>query len=109
VSAQGEGGLLGLAVDPDFVHNRFVYLYYTTPGGMRLERWRFASGRLQRERQSVRPGQSVHPGRSCHSSSSQSLHREAAASRARRSSVPEASWSPVGPSSSARHHQRRPG
>jgi glucose/arabinose dehydrogenase len=49
VSSQGEGGLLGLAVDPDFAHNRFVYLYYTTAGGMRLERWRFSSGRLRRE------------------------------------------------------------
>jgi glucose/arabinose dehydrogenase len=53
VSAQGEGGLLGLAVDPDFAHNRFVYLYYTTAGGMRLERWRFSGGRLQRERSLV--------------------------------------------------------
>jgi glucose/arabinose dehydrogenase len=53
VSSQGEGGLLGLAVDPDFAHNRFVYLYYTTARGMRLERWRFASGRLQRERSLV--------------------------------------------------------
>jgi aldose sugar dehydrogenase len=50
VSTQGEGGLLGIAVDPDFAHNRFVYLYYTTGAGMRLERWRFASGRLTRAR-----------------------------------------------------------
>ena len=53
VSAQGEGGLLGLAVDPDFAHNGFVYLYYTTAGGMRLERWRFSGGRLQPERSLV--------------------------------------------------------
>ena len=33
VSSRGEGGLLGLAVDPDFAHNHFVYLYYTTAGG----------------------------------------------------------------------------
>jgi glucose/arabinose dehydrogenase len=26
----GERGLLGVAFDPDFVHNNFVYLYYTT-------------------------------------------------------------------------------
>lgn len=26
----GEGGLLGLAIDPDFSKNNFVYLYYTT-------------------------------------------------------------------------------
>ena len=53
VSAVGEGGLLGLAVDPKFARNRFVYLYFTTAGGMRLERWRFSGGRLQRERSLV--------------------------------------------------------
>jgi glucose/arabinose dehydrogenase len=53
VSTQGEGGLLGLAIDPDFAHNRFVYLYYTRAGGMRLERWRFGGGRLRRERSLV--------------------------------------------------------
>lgn len=25
----GEGGLLGITLDPDFVHNNFIYLYYT--------------------------------------------------------------------------------
>src|SRR5688500_19305184 len=29
VSAQGEGGLLGLALDPSFESNGFVYLYFT--------------------------------------------------------------------------------
>lgn len=29
VFLQGEAGLLGLALDPDFAQNRFVYLYYT--------------------------------------------------------------------------------
>ena len=52
-SAVGEGGLLGLAVDPQFARNRFVYLYYTTADGMRLERWRFSGGRLRRERSLV--------------------------------------------------------
>ena len=37
VSAQGEGGLMGLALDPEFADNRFVYLYFTTAEGMRLE------------------------------------------------------------------------
>jgi glucose/arabinose dehydrogenase len=46
VSAFGEGGLLGLAVDPAFRANRFVYLYFTTAGGMRLERRRLSDGRL---------------------------------------------------------------
>jgi glucose/arabinose dehydrogenase len=53
VSARGEGGLLGLAVDLDFDRNRFVYLYYTTAGAMRLERWRYSGGRLRRERSLV--------------------------------------------------------
>lgn len=50
VSALGEGGLLGIALDPGFERNRFLYLYFTTFGGMRLERWRFARGRLVRRR-----------------------------------------------------------
>jgi glucose/arabinose dehydrogenase len=49
VSAYGEGGLLGLAVDPQFSANRFVYLYFTTTDGMRLERRRFTGSRLVRE------------------------------------------------------------
>ncbi len=53
VSAQGEGGLLGLAIDPRFSQNHFTYLYYTTAEGMRLERWRYEGGRLLRERSLV--------------------------------------------------------
>lgn len=30
VSSTGERGLLGVAVDPDFLTNRYVYVYYTT-------------------------------------------------------------------------------
>jgi glucose/arabinose dehydrogenase len=41
VSARGEGGLLGLAVDPRFRRNRFVYLYFTTSNGMKLVRYRY--------------------------------------------------------------------
>ena len=41
VSEQGEGGLLGLALDPDFAENALVYLYFTTPTEMKLERWQF--------------------------------------------------------------------
>jgi glucose/arabinose dehydrogenase len=43
VSGQGEGGLLGLVLDPEFADNGFVYLYFTTPEAMKLERWRFAA------------------------------------------------------------------
>jgi glucose/arabinose dehydrogenase len=49
VSAQGEGGLMGLALDPEFESNGFVYLYFTTAEGMRLERWRFEAGRMARD------------------------------------------------------------
>ena len=49
VSEQGEGGLLGLALDPDFADNGLLYLYFTTPTAMKLERWRFAADRLTRE------------------------------------------------------------
>ena len=49
VSALGEGGLLGLALDPDFERRAFVYLYFTTADGMQLERWRFEDDRLTRE------------------------------------------------------------
>jgi len=51
VSADGEGGLLGLALDPQFGRkNRFVYLYYTTSSGMVLARHRFTGDRLVRDR-----------------------------------------------------------
>jgi glucose/arabinose dehydrogenase len=49
VSARGEGGLLGLALDPRFGTNRLVYLYFTTATGMRVERWRWRRSRLRRE------------------------------------------------------------
>jgi aldose sugar dehydrogenase len=40
---------MGLAVDPDFESQPFVYLYYTTADGLQLERWRFENDRLTRE------------------------------------------------------------
>ena len=50
VYAQGEAGLLGLALDPEFAQNRFVYLYYsaTVSGGAvnRIVRYREVSSRL---------------------------------------------------------------
>jgi aldose sugar dehydrogenase len=49
VSNQGEGGLLGLALDPDFAANGLVYLYFTTPAAMKLERWQFTGDTLRRE------------------------------------------------------------
>lgn len=46
VSARGEGGLLGIAVDPDFAAQPYVYLYYTTATGMKLGRWRWTGSEL---------------------------------------------------------------
>ena len=50
VSAEGEGGLLGLALDPSFGSNRLVYLYYTarTSGRAvnRIVRYRESGNRL---------------------------------------------------------------
>ena len=48
--AQGEGGLLGVAVDPDFgAGRRFVYLYVTTSDGMQVQRWRMSGNRLTKD------------------------------------------------------------
>jgi glucose/arabinose dehydrogenase len=50
VYAQGEAGLLGIAIDPGFSENRYVYLYYSAVSGgggvNRIERYREVSGRL---------------------------------------------------------------
>ncbi|MGF7118875.1 PQQ-dependent sugar dehydrogenase [Methanobacterium oryzae] len=39
VIEMGESGLLGIAVDPEFNENKFVYLYYTTQNGNRVSRF----------------------------------------------------------------------
>ena len=49
VSAEGEGGLMGLALDPEFETQPFAYLYFTTAEGLQLERWRFEDDELTRE------------------------------------------------------------
>ena len=49
VAATGESGLLGLAVDPDFERNSFVYLYRTTDSGNEVLRYRFEDGRLEED------------------------------------------------------------
>jgi glucose/arabinose dehydrogenase len=50
VYAQGEAGLLGLALDPEFSQNHYVYLYYTAtvPGAVvnRIVRYREVGSRL---------------------------------------------------------------
>lgn len=40
IYARGEGGLLGLVVDPDFGNNRFVYACYSTEQDVRVSRWK---------------------------------------------------------------------
>jgi len=45
VDTSGERGLLGLALDPNFALNGFVYIYYSDPGGFhRLVRFTEAGG-----------------------------------------------------------------
>ena len=34
VDSNGERGLLGVAFDPNFASNHYVYLYYTVPGSL---------------------------------------------------------------------------
>lgn len=46
----GEGGLLGLAVDPRFRRNRYVYLFRTTDAGAALVRYRFVRRHLRSKR-----------------------------------------------------------
>jgi glucose/arabinose dehydrogenase len=64
VSATGEGGLLGLAIDPQFGDNGFVYLYRTTAGGNEIVRYRMSDDGLDREQVLVDgiPASSVHDG-----------------------------------------------
>lgn len=48
VSEISESGLLGIAVDPDFEKNRFVYVYYTHENGNRVSRF-ILNGRFEQE------------------------------------------------------------
>jgi glucose/arabinose dehydrogenase len=49
VAAVGEGGLLGLAVDPRFADNRLVYVYRTTDSGNEVVRYRLEGERMTGE------------------------------------------------------------
>lgn len=47
VAARGEGGLLGIAIDPQFGEGHdFVYVYLTREDGMQVRRMRLRDGRL---------------------------------------------------------------
>jgi aldose sugar dehydrogenase len=50
VSAGGEGGLLGLAVTPDFATDRLVYAYFTTDSDNRIVRMRYDPAKPTGER-----------------------------------------------------------
>lgn len=39
VKAEGESGLLGIAVDPEFDKNKYIYLYYTAQDSNRISRF----------------------------------------------------------------------
>lgn len=49
VKETGEGGLLGLAIDPEFVKNNFIYLYYTYDGGNRVSKFVYKNANLSDE------------------------------------------------------------
>ena len=68
VAHVGEGGLLGMALHPDFKTNRWLYLYFTTNIGNglknRVERYRFEGNRLSEKTIIISniPGAAYHDG-----------------------------------------------
>jgi glucose/arabinose dehydrogenase len=60
----GEGGLLGIALDPDFERNRLIYLYRTLGGENQVVRFRLADDELREERVVVDgiPAAAIHDG-----------------------------------------------
>lgn len=68
VAATGEGGLLGMVLDPGFAENRTLYLYhtYSTGGGVanRVVRFRLAENRLEEQQVILDgiPGSRIHNG-----------------------------------------------
>lgn len=49
VNQRSESGLHGIAVDPEFERNNFVYVYYTHDAGNRVSRFFFKKNKLQEE------------------------------------------------------------
>jgi glucose/arabinose dehydrogenase len=68
VEHAGEGGLLGIALHPDFTENNFVYLYQTTraPDGLtnRVVRYTYQDGTLRQDKMIIDdiPGAVYHDG-----------------------------------------------
>jgi glucose/arabinose dehydrogenase len=50
VDPGGEGGLLGVAISPDFARDRSIFLYLTASGDNRVVRMTFANGRASNAR-----------------------------------------------------------
>lgn len=63
VTQIGESGLLGIAVDPNFNENRFIYLYYTLQNSNRLSRFTL-NEKLENETILINniPGGQIHNG-----------------------------------------------
>lgn len=54
VRATGEGGMMGLAVDPDYAKNSFIYTCYNTEGGdVKVVRWTLTDGTIGARRDIV--------------------------------------------------------
>ncbi|HLC86897.1 MAG TPA: PQQ-dependent sugar dehydrogenase [Candidatus Nanoarchaeia archaeon] len=49
VNEEGESGLLGIAVDPKFSENKFIYVYYTYENGNRVSRFILSDEKLEKE------------------------------------------------------------
>lgn len=49
VAGQAEGGLLGLALSPSFDSDRLLYVYFTAGNENRIDRIRYAGGRLSNQ------------------------------------------------------------
>lgn len=69
VHAEGEGGLHGIAIDPDFEQNNYIYIYYTTKSSgenstNRVSRYTFDDNSLRDETILVDniPGATIHDG-----------------------------------------------
>ena len=64
----GEGGLLGMALHPDFSANHFIYLYFTTQTGdglrNRVERYTFENNAISNKQTILEniPGSTLHDG-----------------------------------------------
>ena len=82
-----ESGLLGLAVDPKFADNGFVYLYLTTPADNEVVRFRFADDRLTAD--GGRRSPASRPARSTTAAGSRSAPTASSTSRPARPATPQ--------------------